>query len=161
MKREFDNTSEIWRDISNTGGQYQISNFGKVRRVLKSGYKELKGYPTHGGYLTFNLKGKRRKAHKMVADAFILNINEYPQVDHINRNKVDNRKSNLRYVTESKNSRNKINNHVLTIGNKTKCIAEWSDISGVNRKTIFKRLEMGWDSERAVFTPTAQLKKNR
>lgn len=160
MKREFDNTSEIWKDIPNTDGQYQISNFGNVRRVLKHGYREIKGYPTGKGYLTIHIKGKRLKIHKLVADAFILNVNEYPQIDHINKCKTDNRKSNLRYVTRFGNARNKTNNHLLTINGETKCIAEWSEIGGVAQKNILKRLKLGWDVEKAVFQPTRAKRVN-
>lgn len=154
MKREFDNTSEIWKDISWTDGKYQVSNLGNVRHVWKKRKNVLSPYATGGGYLCVNINNRRAKVHKLVADAFILNINEYPQIDHINRNKIDNRRENLRFVTPSDNNRNRSNNHRITIGNETMCIAEWSEKTGVSADCIRKRLKNGWNPCDAILKPT-------
>lgn len=50
---------------------------------------------------------KRVSVHRVVASAFIPNSNNYPEVDHINQNKLDNRVENLRWVTKSMNCINK------------------------------------------------------
>ena len=151
MKREFDNTSEIWKDIPWTDGKYQISNYGNARRTCNK--RVLKPYASKGGYLTLNICGKRAKVHKLVADAFILNINGYPQIDHINRNNVDNRKENLRYATNVMNQRNKSSNHMVTIGNETKCLAEWGESVGISVNCIKMRLARGWNIYDAILKP--------
>lgn len=60
-------------------------------------------------------------------------------------------RSNCEWVTRKQNARNKRNNTILTINDESKCIAEWSEVSGVNAPTISKRLSMGWGAERSVF----------
>ena len=151
MKREFDNSSEIWKDIPNTDGKYQISNYGNVRR--KSNGRLLKPYAVRGGYLVVHLPNKRLKVHRAVADAFVLNINGYPQVDHINRDRTDNQKANLRYVTNTMNQRNKANNRMITINGETRCVAEWSERVGVSQECIKMRLTRGWNEYDAILKP--------
>ena len=58
------------------------------------------------GYMTVGIGYKMLKVHRLVAEAFIPNPNNKPQVDHITRDKTDNRVENLRWATPSENSRN-------------------------------------------------------
>lgn len=90
---------------------YEISNWGRCRRRLASGrYKEVKGTESNRGYLYFQLQrdGKRRNFsfHNLVAKAFIGEPPDGMEVDHINRQRLDNRLQNLRYVTHQTNIRN-------------------------------------------------------
>ena len=113
--------SEIWRPVVGYEEYYEVSNMGRVRsfdRVTGSGYgstrvvkgrilKEL----NHGnGYMCVNLfKDKKQKQfliHRLVAQAFVPNPNNLPEVDHINTVRNDNRSENLRWVTISQNHRN-------------------------------------------------------
>lgn len=50
---------------------------------------------------------------------------------------------NVRWVTPKQNQRNKRSNRLLTINGETRCLAEWSEISGVNAATIASRLKTG------------------
>lgn len=58
------------------------------------------------GYRYIKINKKPYKAHKLIAMAFINNPNNYTEVDHINRDKTDNRPCNLRWVTRKMNNDN-------------------------------------------------------
>lgn len=93
---------EVWRDIPNYEGLYQISNYGYVRsfdRVTncKNNSKQIrKGkilkFGVNGGYLHVNLwkdkKGISKKIHQLLAITFNLpNPNNYIDINHITENK--------------------------------------------------------------------------
>lgn len=62
------------------------------------------------GYLRVRINGKQYQVHRLVAETFIPNPENKPEVDHINRNPFDNRVENLRWATRSDNMRNTIKN---------------------------------------------------
>lgn len=70
-------------------------------------------------------------------------------IDRIDNNAGYN-PDNCRWVSQAEQNRNYSRNHFLTIGNETKCIADWADISGVNRATIAFRIKSGLTPEQAI-----------
>ena len=110
--------NEIWKDIHGYEGLYQVSNTGKVKSLEKTQIfpnggkfvrkeKILRTNKTHNGYLNVRLyKDKHVKGfgvHRLVAQEFIENKNNLPQVNHINCNKTDNRVENLEWCDASYN----------------------------------------------------------
>lgn len=95
---------EIWEDIKEYEGLYQVSNFGRVkskRKILKP--RDCKGYYIVG--LCKNGKRKNFRINRLVAQAFIPNPNNYPCVNHINGIKTDNKVENLEWCTYSYNEK--------------------------------------------------------
>lgn len=96
---------EKWKDIEGYEGLYQVSNTGLIRNVLTKTI--LKQNPDQKGYLLIQLsKEGRRKTHKMhrlIAQSFIRNPMNKPQVNHIDEDVTNNRVENLEWVTNSEN----------------------------------------------------------
>ncbi|AIF54455.1 putative HNH endonuclease [Lactobacillus phage Ld3] len=95
-------TDEIWKDIFGYGGVYQVSNMGRVRSCKRKSWKILRAVNLKNGYEAVNLYSDKRQmfyVHRLVAQAFIPNPNEYRYVNHKNEVKTDNRVSNLEWCT--------------------------------------------------------------
>lgn len=103
-----------WRIITDYP-EYEVSNLGQIRRKDKVLKPKLntKGY--YGVDLWKQNQRKRKRIHRLVACAFLPNIDNKPCVDHIDRNRTNNEVSNLRWVTYSENNVNKLRRELFGI----------------------------------------------
>lgn len=99
---------EIWKDIAGYEGLYQVSNRGRVKSLPRNGtsksekllnlHKDSKG--SYNVSLSKNGKRKIAYVHRLVAEAFLPNPDNLPQVFHIDGNPANNDVNNLYWCTQ-------------------------------------------------------------
>ncbi len=121
--------NEIWKDIIEYEGLYQVSNYGRIRsletfvnhrygkRIRKGKIKTLA--VNKGGYHTVNLfkdnETKMLKAHRALMQAFVPNPENKRTVNHKDGNKLNNHISNLEWATHKENNIHAHENNLVNI----------------------------------------------
>lgn len=130
----------MWKDIQNWENSYQVNEIGEVKSLTKKVGCRIRGELilspkiNHYGYKVLRLwkneKGKDVFVHRLVAEAFIPNPLNKPQVNHIDGNKLNNNVSNLEWVTCSENHK-----HAFRIGIKSH-VGEKHNVAKLTEKDI-------------------------
>ena len=86
--------TETWKDVAGYEGLYQVSDRGRVRSLWFGKVRILKPGLKNGGYLQVALYRERKQkyllVHRLVAEAFVPNPLNLPQVNHKDENKLNN-----------------------------------------------------------------------
>lgn len=127
---------EEWKDVVGFEGLYQISNLGNVKTMSRPaptthrghvGYRMIRErlmHPAHGSKsypcvrLRKNGKTITKTVHRMVAEAFIPNPNNLPEVNHKDENKYNNCVDNLEWCTHKQNMNSGTVSARIGLGNK-------------------------------------------
>jgi len=147
---ELNNEEEIWKDVLNFEGRYQISNFGRVktltrevveprRKYIRQG-KILNFYNNGGGYYKVKLYNGDASfvnfpVHRLVALHFIPNTENKLQVNHIDGNPSNNHHSNLEWCTNAENTK-----HAYATGLKARenYVGEANKVSKLNNEKVIE-----------------------
>ena len=116
-----ENRIEIWKPVVGYEGLYEVSDLGRVKslnynhtkseQILKAEIGKNKGLRV---FLWSNQQKQRFLVHRLVAQAFIPNPDNLPEIDHINTDRTDNRVENLRWATRKSNMNNPLTRNNLS-----------------------------------------------
>ena len=143
---------EEWRPIIGYNNKYEVSNKGNVRCLNYKNTNEVKiltPYKTNRGYLRVDLyangKSYHHSIHRLVAEAFILNPDNLPQVNHKDENPLNNHVNNLEWCTVSYN---------INYGNRnskvSKILQETKDSIPIKQYTLNGEFVKEWKGAREI-----------
>lgn len=132
---------ERWTNIKDYEGLYEVSEEGRVRSLKRGKRRILKSWLSGGGYLQIALwkGGKRKKflVHRLVAQAFLSNPNNYPEINHKDENKLNNCVENLEWCDRQYNIDYSVSKQVAQYDLKGNFIKTWKSAYEIQRQLGF------------------------
>lgn len=128
---------EEWKDIEGYEGDYQVSNFGRVKSFKRDFNGKILKVRKNNGYGMVDLRNKELKkhfllVHRLVAKYFLNNIEGKDYVNHKDGNKLNNHVKNLEWCTHSDNMKHAYKNKLCTVNNN---LPKDSTVEGENNKS--------------------------
>ena len=124
------------KDIKGYEGLYAITSCGRVWSYQRK--KFLTPYTDGNGYLKIKLSkdGKRNqyRIHRLVAEAYIPNPDNLPDVDHIDNDRTHNYLNNLQWITHKDNVRKGRNKPILQYTLDGEFVREWPSAMDVGKE---------------------------
>ena len=158
---------EIWKDIEGYEGLYQVSNFGNVKSMnyRNLGYeKNLVPKVSNKGRLWVELakNGEKKplQISRLVAKAFVDNPNNYPVVNHLDENPMNNNVENLEWCTLSHNVRFSLGKHPERIRKSIQNRAKKNPHGGCRMKMRINQYDIDgkyirtWENSVTIFRET-------
>jgi hypothetical protein len=89
-------------------------------------------------------------------EAFLEDMGPKPLGGSIERKEVNGHyePGNCEWIPQRRQTRNQRSNKRITLDGQTRCVAEWAELYGINPFLVYRRLRRGWDSQRALTTPS-------
>lgn len=126
---------------------------GKFAEVDSEDYDRLIKHSWYykEGYALAKINGRETRMHRLI----MAETDPNKVVDHKNRNRLDNRRSNLRVYTPRQNANNRETNVFIKCFGEKKTIAQWARDSRclVNYNVLQKRLYDGYSAWAAILAP--------
>ncbi len=107
----------------------------------------------HPGYESYGGRGISVCERWTIFENFLEDIGERPKGMTIDRFPDQNgnyEKSNCRWATPKQQSRNMRNNRIVVFNGESRCLSEWSEILGISRGILERRLKLGWPVEQIL-----------
>jgi hypothetical protein len=151
---------EIWKDIQGFENQYQISSYGRVKSLSRH-WKPIESILSlqrnKYGYLKIRLgRGvgnyREYKIHRLVAIHFILNPDNYREVNHIDGNKENNKVENLEWCTRSHNIKHAFKNKLASISDEQKRICSFYCKERIGEKSTNRKEVINMDTKEIYAT---------
>ena len=96
--------NEVWKDIPELEGKYQISNCGRVKSFFSCEEGKILALTVNRlGYVDIMIRRKKYLVHRLVALLFVPNPYFYKEINHKDGNKQNNYYENLEWCTRSEN----------------------------------------------------------
>ena len=128
-----------------------MTHYNMMRRCYNP---DAEDYPNYGGRGIEVCPGW----HDIAAFIAWIEANLGPRPDGCTLDRIDNdgnyQAGNVKWSTAAEQGRKRHSSHLLSLNGETKCITEWSETVGINRSTIYTRLQRGWSVERALTMST-------
>lgn len=139
------------RERSSKHGLYKHSEYGVWNGMLNRCLSELNPcYPNYGG------RGITVCDEWLCFENFLSDMGPRPSKDHsIDRINNDGPycKENCRWATRKEQCNNRRSNVYVCFNGESHTVPEWSEIVGINARTLYTRLDRGWSPEEALSTP--------
>ena len=128
-----------------------VAGAGKFAKVSPEDYTLLMRHKWHlnkNGYAITKVKGRHKAMHRMVTGT----VSPYTFVDHLDQDRLNNMRGNLREMTPKENANNMKSNVKIEAFGEEKNIAEWVDDERckVSYAAFYNRLNKGIDPEAAM-----------